>query len=474
MKKIGVVALFVVLVNSHGPAKCMPTYKIKMIGKDAISTPVQDYRLFLPYVANELSGYFVAPDGSDSNPGTLLLPWRTIRKAAQMLRPGVTVYIRDGVYTESVYFDISGTETNPIRIQAYPGENPAVDGGFSIPGYGGTLLYIRGDHIYISGLEIRNSAYMGILVYGNHDVVDDMYVHHCKSSGILVSHGSHSTVQNSRVWRNSFANEYGQASSWGSGLSVARSGVAYATIRHNTVWENWGEGISSYEADQVTIENNISHDNYSTNIYISDSTNVLCQRNFIYMNPDSYVYGYGANGGIMMGDERYDPPSASITIINNVAFGNQGNFWWWQGSQGGGMKDVLIAHNTFVNGIGDPSRGRGGVIISKGDHQNVRFHSNLIQQDGDLPVIATMDQPGIVYSHNLWSKPPYSAASGPGDIIADPQLAKTGAPFAVEWFRLTASSPAIDNALSIPEVTVDYFGNPRGSSPDRGAIECFP
>ena len=138
------------------------------------------------------------------------------------------------------------------------------------------------------------------------------------------------------------------------------------------------------------------------------------------------------------------------------------------------MDNVLIANNTFVNGIGDPSQGGGGVIISRGDHQNVRFQNNLVRQDGDLPVIATVDQPGVTYSHNLWSKPPRPAASGSGDIIADPQLAETGTPYAVEWFKLTAVSPAIDKALFIPEVTVDYFGNSRGSGPDKGAIEYMP
>ena len=92
-----------------------------------------------------------------------------------------------------------------------------------------------------------------------------------------------------------------------------------------------------------------------------------------------------------MGDEIYNPPSANITVINNISFGNHGNFWWWQGVQGGGMNNVLIANNIFMNGIGDPNRGEGGIIISQGDHQNVRFENNLVQQDGDLPVIATVD-----------------------------------------------------------------------------------
>ena len=428
------------------------------------------YRAFIPIVHKaQLSGYFVSPDGSDTNPGSFLLPWRTIGKVAMEVEAGDMVYIRGGTYHESVTFTASGTLSNPITIAAYPGEYPVVDGEYSIPGYWGTLLFIMGDYNILSGIEVRNSAYMGVIVYGNYDIASNMYVHHCKENGILITHGQHSTVESSRVWRNVLSNEYGVGNGWSSGLSAARNGVSYAIIRHNTVWENWGEGISSYEADHITLEDNISHDNFSANVYISDSTNIIFTRNFVFMNPNSYIYGYGDNVGIMMGDETYNPPSANILIINNISVGNHNNFWWWQGLLGGGMDNVLIANNTFVNS----SKGS-GLTISGGTHQNVRFENNLVRQDGDLPIIATGYLNGITYSHNLWSKPPYPAASGPGDIVGDPLLVEFGSPFTPDWFRLMNISPAIGQALSLPEVFLDYFSSWRDSTPDIGAVEFIP
>jgi hypothetical protein len=415
--------------------------------------------------------YYVSTSGNDSNPGTYEQPWRTISKAARTLKPGDTVYIREGIYSESVHFETSGTSSSPINILAYPDENPVIDGNNTIPGPGSALLWFVGNYIYSAGIEVRNSTYFGILVLGNYDVIDSMYVHHNRENGILIMSGHNSTVENCLVWRNAISNEYANQGYWSGGLTAARSGVSYVTLRHNTVWENWGEGISAFEANQIIIEDNISHDNYSANIYVSDLTNVLIQRNFVYRNPSSYIYGYGDHVGIMLGDENYDPPSANITIINNIAYGNHGNFWWWQGVQGGGMNNVLIANNTFVNGIGDPNSGQGGVTIGSGNHQNVRFENNLVQQDGDLPVIATISQSGITYSHNLWSKTPYSAASGPGDTIGNPLLAHTGDPYTPDWFKLTSISPAIDKGMSLVEVVVDYFGYTRVMPLDMGAIE---
>jgi len=40
-----------------------------------------------------------------------------------------------------------------------------------------------------------------------------------------------------------------------------------------------------------------------------------------------------------------------------------------------------------------------------------------------------------------------------------------------DWFKLTDSSLAIDEAVPLAEVIEDFFGNPRGESPDIGAHE---
>ena len=46
--------------------------------------------------------YFVAPNGSDRNSGTLEKPFRTIGKAVRVLKAGDTCYIRGGRYHEEV------------------------------------------------------------------------------------------------------------------------------------------------------------------------------------------------------------------------------------------------------------------------------------------------------------------------------------------------------------------------------------
>lgn len=427
---------------------------------------VQPYTTFLPSVRNKTGNiYYIAPNGNDHSSGTLEAPWRTFDKAASEVKPGDTVFVRGGIYHESAKFTTSGTSTLPIKILAFPPEKPIIDGYGTIPGEGSALFSLKGDYIYASGIEVRNSAYDGVQLLGNFDIVSDMFIHHCLKKGILISEGHNSVVEHNLIWWNSTANEYGNGSSWSSGITAGRNGVSYATIRDNAVWENWGQGINTYEADHTVIEGNVVHDNFSGNIYIHDAINILCQRNFIYTNPASIMFPYGGHYGIMMGDER-TVPSTNITIINNISFGNEWNYTMTQGTNV--ISNVLIANNTFVNGITN-----GGVRF-KGNHQNIRFANNLVQQDGPLPLIVIEEGFTISFSHNLWSKTPPQKAMGPGDIIANPLLAQTGDQYSPDWFKLTGLSPAISNALALPEVIVDYFGYERGAPPDIGADEFFP
>src|ERR1044071_7920580 len=78
--------------------------------------------------------YFVAPTGSDGNPGTLDEPFATIQRAQQAARqkPG-SVLLRGGTYylAEKLVFSAedSGSKADPVVYEAYGKEQPVVSGG---------------------------------------------------------------------------------------------------------------------------------------------------------------------------------------------------------------------------------------------------------------------------------------------------------------------------------------------------------
>ena len=75
------------------------------------------------------SRYYVATTGSDHNPGTLKLPFRTVQKAASTMQPGDTCLVRGGVYREWINPTRGGTsEGRRITFKAYPGEHPVLTG----------------------------------------------------------------------------------------------------------------------------------------------------------------------------------------------------------------------------------------------------------------------------------------------------------------------------------------------------------
>lgn len=73
--------------------------------------------------------YYVDPKrGNDTASGSIQQPWKTVQHGVRQLKPGDTLYLRRGVYHETVYLTRSGTADAPIVIAAYPGELPIIDG----------------------------------------------------------------------------------------------------------------------------------------------------------------------------------------------------------------------------------------------------------------------------------------------------------------------------------------------------------
>ena len=69
-----------------------------------------------------------APQASDAAPGTSEKPWKTISRAAEMVKPGDLVIIHGGIYRERVLIKNSGTAIAPIRFEAGSGEYVVITG----------------------------------------------------------------------------------------------------------------------------------------------------------------------------------------------------------------------------------------------------------------------------------------------------------------------------------------------------------
>jgi len=449
-----------------------------------ILTPVW---LILPQAVAVAATYYVdATNGDDSNPGTYDKPFKTIQAGVDTAIQGDTVCVRTGMYHEMVWISKSG-----ITLANQLGHNPVIDGQYSLPVGWGELVRIAGDNNVFSGFEVKNSTWVNVGITGSNNHIRDLNSHHAKDSGILVySTGEHNLVENCKVWYNAADNEWGNRTRpyWSGGLSVGRA-PRYTTIRNNSVYNNWGEGVMAFETNQTAgegntiIEDNVIYDNWAVNLYNCNSHDTIIRRNVVYRTEEGYNKGFNGSGAnIAYCDEQYIPGptqgrSYNVTIINNMVVGGSYGFTFWLQSpvNDGGLRNVIIAYNTFANINNSLSRNVFW-IQDGGIHENSRIENNIFLQEDSQPIAyLAKDDPRLQFSNNLWSKIPPASVCGTDDVIGDPRLTKSGliAPgqLTPEWFKILADSPARNRAKLIAEVDEDFFGNPRGLKPDIGAYE---
>jgi hypothetical protein len=116
-------------------------------GGSTSATSAVTAQVTAPPAAN---GYYVSPAGDDANPGTLLAPWQTLRKALTSLVAGDVLHVRGGTYSERLGGSTPiaihpGTASAPILVEAYPGERAVLAG----------LLWLNGPSYWtIDGLNV--------------------------------------------------------------------------------------------------------------------------------------------------------------------------------------------------------------------------------------------------------------------------------------------------------------------------------
>ena len=471
---------------------------------------------------------YVAPSGRNYNPGTIDQPLKTIQAAVDRARAGDTVYIRDGTYVEAVRVTRSGTSSSPIRIKAYPGEAPVIDGragvdclncglpsgpiaeGWVDPRSGkgfnwNSLVAIQGDHVIFEGFVVKRSMGRGITVWRDESIVYDVTVRNnqvldSRNTGILYAgEGTQNGhVENNLVWHSgSFAPWVdGRDSSivdWPGAIQIKRGNNI--SVRGNNVYENWTEGITADHSKNVTMEDNIVHDNFALQIYVHRVENLTVQRNLVYHtnNPDWRRGGDPSSCIVVNNESQFNGSlvTNNIDIINNVAVGCRLNFAVWGGSDGLGFANFLVAHNLFVNAVtNDPSDKAQAIVFSDSDYSNFKFENNIVYQGitSEGHEVGFAD-PGVSYAYNLWypRRPENGKGAGTGDLVGqDPEFVDHRAYELPEnwsqepdgyWFQIESGSPVIDRGkvsqpfLPDTDIIIDLFFGLRDSDPDMGVHE---
>ncbi len=388
--------------------------------------------------------YYVKNGGANANDGlSVATAWATLAQAAAVVLPGDTVRVLDGNYQG---FDLrrSGTSGSPITFRA---EGPNVR--------------ITADNgVTPDGINVENAA---------HVVIDGFVVDQRTRAGIRVAVSQFVTVRNCHA---GFNGRWGIFSGFADDLTIENNETHDSIDEHGIYVSNSG--------DRPIIRGNLVYDNHANGIHMNGDksqggdgliSGALVERNVIHGN------GAGGGSGINMDgvtDSRvqnnllYDNHASGISLYRiDGAAGSSGN---------------TVVNNTIINA----ADGRWCVNITGGSTDNTVVN-NILYNFHSFRGAITIDaasRPGFVSDYNslmdrfstnggssvidlpAWQALGYDAHSFlavPADHFVSPGVD----------FHLLASSPAVDAGTSANAPVTDIDGTPRpiGGGVDVGAYE---
>lgn len=411
--------------------------------------------------------FYIAPSGSDSSPGTITRPWRTIRKAANTLAAGDTVYIRSGTYRERVIPKNSGSDAgHPIRYASYPGETATIDGtGIAVPDDEG-LFHINGKrYLAISRLRVINAGYAGIYVYrSGHILVEKNRILKSVSSGIGVWNSNDVVVD---------GNEVAQACSGGMQESISVSVTTRFEVKNNHVHHvdnSEKEGICIKDgSNNGKVYGNLVHHITAVGIYV-DAEERHTYDIEVFGN---VVHDVTASSGIQLSTEA-GGLLERIKVYNNIVYRNK---YYGLAVADAGLKNIrhpirnveIVNNTAWNNGL----PWGGGISLYDRNASNIIVRNNICFKNSafQIAVDASMPVSTIRVDHNLVFpfRGDEAEVRGTDYVEADPLLV---APARGD-FRLRSGSPAVDRASSLKAPVFDFAGNPRPQDGDGDGIKKF-
>ncbi len=420
------------------------TYSYTVKAFDAAgNTSSQSTAAMATTLAGSGTTYYVGPD---SVPG---IDFTTIQAAADVVQPGDTVIVKDGVYnninagnlTSTWQMKKAGTLNNWITFKAENQWGAVLDGGNNAIDFGinfsPNVSYVR-----IEGFEIKGYKFGGISI-------NQENTHHIK---ILRNHVHH--IGN---WNSTWA-----------GLDAIETFAGDRTDpsdSNSPRIDNWSE--------YVTIDSNLIHDigkletsnapfNHDHGIYLRGQNNTATN-NIIYNINAGYAFkvaGFGENDHF------------NKVINNTIIADNYDDYAFWGGIW------LLSSSNWIENNIIIVPEGKeniGGAIKIKdlgAPETNLHINNNLTNAANTWAHAACSTSncdDGISASGNkVGADPLFTGAILPSAVTAD--------------YKLQSGSPAIDTGLATNAPSTDFDDNGRpvdgdgvgGAQHDIGAFEFVP
>ncbi|MCX5977563.1 MAG: right-handed parallel beta-helix repeat-containing protein, partial [Coprothermobacterota bacterium] len=434
--------------------------------------------------------YYVAPQGSDNNPGTADLPWRNPGYGSRLLQPGDTLVLLGGRYSisrfdEDIMAPPDGTPTAWVTIRGETGNRPILAGSDNL-----FCAIFLSSYLRVENLEITSDAgapFRGGVDGADHPlqqvVLQDLYIHHIDEGAINVRDVDGLQVRGCILSYCGFGGIGGPAGQAG-GLSNLL--VADCELSYSGHYYQGGPGPGPYDRpDGFGIEPSLGPveivrtkalhnrgdglDSKSANTWIHECVvaNNSCDGVKLWgggsrvENTLIYGTGDGVGGGSPWAGiviDEVSTPSARFELINVTIHDNPTRHAYpiyVQYEQPNPIQ-LLLRNVIISNGYG---------LTYFGDSVDLTVDHCLFFRPGDSEQIYAR---GRTYTANEIE----SGDLGEENLSRDPRF--LGPAWGVEGdYHLAADSPALDAGTSQGAAAEDLEGTsrPQGSGYDMGAYE---
>lgn len=280
------------------------------------------------------SVYFVAPGGSDMDPGSMASPYATIAKGVSVAQPGDTVFLRGGNYTvlSSINIHKSGTVDSYYYLLSYPGERAVLDCSSQAMGGSNRGILLTGSYWHIEGIDIKGAGDNGMKIdNGHHNRIVNCAFYRNRDSGLQMGNGaSYNQVINCDSYYNADPPDYGDADGFAAKLDVGVENYFYGC----RAWLNCDDGWDGYMRGADNASTIVVNCWAFENGYLEDGSDP----------------GAAANGnGFKMGGSDDKTLRHDYTLKNCLAFKNKAKGF----DQNSNMGSMILYNCTGYNNLGD-------------------------------------------------------------------------------------------------------------------------
>jgi RNA polymerase sigma factor (sigma-70 family) len=199
---------------------------------------------------------YVAPDGSDTGPGSLRKPYASLAKAIAAVKPGQTIALRGGTYRPAAPISIatSGTAAKRIVLSNYRGEHPVMDAS-AVPADQWAVTQ-QAAYWTVQGLEVTGAPSHAWVCRSCHDdIFQRLSMHGNGRSGLMLRDDG--TFRNEVLDSDFFDNrDPGGAAGVGIGLGIQFGSGEGNLVRGNRAYGNASDGFEFGFRSPVTVEYN--------------------------------------------------------------------------------------------------------------------------------------------------------------------------------------------------------------------------